>query len=198
MSLEGQRLPVYILAGGRSSRFGADKARVPLGGKALLQANAECLAPLSSTVTVIARHAGQYHDLGLRTIGDLQRGLGPLGGLATALADMHRPGWLALAACDWVGVRANWWRPLQRAATPDRLCVVYASPRPEPLFALYHTAIAETVHRHLEKGRYAMHDLIQAVPHRMVQPPPGWSRAQNINYRKDLEQFQQQEGLPHA
>src|SRR4051794_14706591 len=76
--------PAYILAGGQSQRFGSDKARAPLDGKPLIVHVAESLKPIASSVTVVAKDFGEYDDLGLVSIGDLQPGLGPMGGLLTA------------------------------------------------------------------------------------------------------------------
>lgn len=95
--------PAYILCGGDSSRMGEDKARQQIGDAALVQHVARQLAPWCASVTLVAQSAGAYDDLGLTTIGDRAPGLGPLGGLDTAMQhrlDTHGSGWLLLAACD--------------------------------------------------------------------------------------------------
>lgn len=193
-------VPVYILAGGRSSRFGTDKARALAEGEPLLTTVAERVRPYASSVAVVAARAGQYRDLGLRTLGDLRPGLGPMGGLATALADMDRPGWLALIACDWAGLRGEWLVSLKHAARPGDCCVLYApdAGKPEPLFALYHHAIAPAVREHLDRDERAMRTLIDAVPHRVLAVPPGWEQARNINRVDDIEAFRAPKGTPHA
>ena len=60
-----RRVPVYILAGGRSRRFGRDKARATTGGAALVVRLAELLTPVAQSITVIAGRPGAYDDLGL-------------------------------------------------------------------------------------------------------------------------------------
>ncbi|QNE32161.1 molybdenum cofactor guanylyltransferase [Sphingomonas sp. NBWT7] len=70
-----------ILAGGQSSRFGADKALALLGGKTLLDHVAASLAPQVDALAVVGR---AYADI--NSIADVPRpGLGPLGALAGAL-----------------------------------------------------------------------------------------------------------------
>ncbi len=55
---------VYILAGGKSRRFGSDKARAEAKGVAVIVRVAEALASIAGTVTVVADRAGRYDDLG--------------------------------------------------------------------------------------------------------------------------------------
>jgi molybdopterin-guanine dinucleotide biosynthesis protein A len=83
-------IPVYLLAGGRSSRFGSDKARAELAGVPLILRLAHQVEPVASPLVVVADRRDKYLDLGLTTIADALPGLGPLGGLLTACG---RSGW---------------------------------------------------------------------------------------------------------
>ena len=105
-------MPVYILAGGRSRRYGSDKARAPIDGQPLLVRVAQELEAVASSVTVVARSGSDYDDLGLRTIGDSIPDKGPMGGLLAALEDAGPAEWLLITACDWVGIRVAWARNL--------------------------------------------------------------------------------------
>ncbi|HEY9840887.1 MAG TPA: NTP transferase domain-containing protein, partial [Candidatus Obscuribacterales bacterium] len=64
-------LPVYLLAGGRNSRFGSDKARALLGGSPLILQVARLLHPYAADLKVVATTAGAYADLGLETLADI-------------------------------------------------------------------------------------------------------------------------------
>ena len=64
-------LPVYILAGGKSSRLGRDKAMVEIGGEPLLVRVIRSLEPVAASVTVVADRLGKYRNLGIETIADL-------------------------------------------------------------------------------------------------------------------------------
>ena len=87
-----------VLCGGRSSRFGSDKALAPFGSSTV---GARVVAALRNggidPVVAIGGTAGT--GLGLPTVADLRPGQGPLGGLATALL-WARTGWVLAAPCD--------------------------------------------------------------------------------------------------
>ena len=92
------RLLGAILAGGRSRRFGSDKAAAAVDGVAMLDRVARVLAIECEAVVVIGRDWP-----GLARVEDRPRpGLGPLGGLAGALAYARDHGFDAVlsSACD--------------------------------------------------------------------------------------------------
>lgn len=93
MTLVPSLPPCVILAGGRSSRMGGNKALVMLGGLTLLD---RIVARISPQVVAIALNAGRDwvdgHDL--RRLSDTLPGqLGPLAGVLAALRDtaIHHP-----------------------------------------------------------------------------------------------------------
>ena len=91
-------LPVYILAGGRSLRFGSDKARATVDNISLVvRLHNIIAAQMSSRVFVVANAVDAYEDLGLTTLGDPIPNLGPVSGIATALEHLHK---LTALACD--------------------------------------------------------------------------------------------------
>ena len=92
------RLLGAILAGGRSSRFDSDKAVAPLAGRPLIAHVAEALGAQCETVVVAGRDWP-----GLVRVDDVPGpGLGPLGGLAGALAHALATGFDAVlsSGCD--------------------------------------------------------------------------------------------------
>ena len=105
------KLPVYILAGGRSSRFGQDKARAIVDGNPLIIQVATSLQQISSRTKVIADSKDKYNDLGLDTIADDIPGKGPISGLHKAINDLQAndgDSWFLLAACDLVQIKSTW------------------------------------------------------------------------------------------
>lgn len=181
-----ERVPLYILAGGRSSRFGSDKALVEIAGEPLILRLAQGLAPLAASITVIASRPGVYDHLGLRTIGDVVVGKGPIGGLLTAIHDRREGGWMFVSACDWAGVRPEWAAALMSRRSAGAQAVVFRPEHYEPLFALYHTSISDVVRSRIASGMLAMHELLAAVDTVSVPAPSGWAGVRNVNRPSDL------------
>ena len=71
-----------ILAGGKATRFGSDKALVVLDGRPLIEHVASSLAKQCDSVIVVGRMQDGYQCVGDRPSADM----GPLAGLAGALA----------------------------------------------------------------------------------------------------------------
>jgi molybdopterin-guanine dinucleotide biosynthesis protein A len=87
-----------VLCGGRSSRFGSDKALASfadstVGGRVVAALRAADVDP------VVAIGGGAGNRLGLPTVADRRPGVGPLGGLATALL-WARHGRVVVVPCD--------------------------------------------------------------------------------------------------
>lgn len=186
------QLPVYIVAGGESRRFGTNKARVLMGGEPLLERVAKALSPVASAVTVVAGEAGAYGDLGFTTIADARPGRGPLAGLEAAIADRvahFGAGWLLLSACDLAEPDAALAQGLWKQMTEDAQVVAYRGERWEPLFALYHSSVLTRVQAQLDADQYAMWRLIESVEHVAVPLPEGISGITQLNTAEDCRRY---------
>ncbi|HEX6985862.1 MAG TPA: molybdenum cofactor guanylyltransferase [Planctomycetaceae bacterium] len=211
--------PAYVLAGGKSSRFGSDKARALLDGTPLIVRVAETLRAACGEVTAVADVAAKYADLDLPTIADRRPGLGPLAGVEAALADrLDRlgPGWVLLASCDLVGLKREWVetimarcphasRRVQPAGTslaarssegdvPSAVAFREAFWQPFP--AAYHTDLLPLVTELLDAGRASFQRLLSdprshAVP---LPRPSDWPAVAQINTREDFEAFGRGDG----
>ena len=90
-----------VLAGGRSSRFGSDKALAMLGGRTLLDHASAALGPHCDALVIVGRDGG---------IADWPRpAMGPLGAFAGALghAAVHGFGQVLTAPVDCVRLPAD-------------------------------------------------------------------------------------------
>lgn len=87
-------IPVVLLAGGRSSRMGKNKAFAALGGQSLLARIAARLAERPRHLVALNADADWPDAMGLRLVPDKLPGkLGPLAGVLTAMQDvaLHHP-----------------------------------------------------------------------------------------------------------
>jgi molybdopterin-guanine dinucleotide biosynthesis protein A len=157
----------FILAGGRSSRMGRDKAWLGLAGVPLVLRIARAVEPLVSSVTVIghgASDAGRFEILGLAAIPDRlparaasgESSCGPLGGIVTAL-NATRCSWNLVLACDLPYITTAWLQWLlgrgsategtgAQAVVPERTGSV------EPLAAVYRKECAQALAAALGRG----------------------------------------------
>jgi molybdopterin-guanine dinucleotide biosynthesis protein A len=128
----------YVLAGGKSSRMGRDKALLEIDGESLIARATRLVRAVLSEPVVIASGPG-YQALGLKIVADDFPGYGPLGGIATALHISTRP-WNLVIACDLPYLTKPWLEYLiARALKSEADAVVPMNVRgPEPLCAMYH------------------------------------------------------------
>jgi len=182
-------IPVYILAGGHSSRFGSDKARALLDGTPMLPRIAQQISPLASRMTVVADRAGKYADLGLATIADQYPGHGPMAGLHAAMLHAQGDPWLLLLSCDIIEVRSDWILTLLSARKPDSKAVAFRHDHWEPLLALYSTRIIQQVARRIESNDLAMHRLLDDLPAVAVPLPSDWPAVSHFNTPGELNRY---------
>lgn len=186
-SLRPANCPAYIMAGGRSSRFGSDKARVEIAElqvatEPLLLVLRRRLSQQGHAVEIVADRADRYEDLGVQCLVDQQSGHGPLAGVATALQhrDKQRPGWLLLVSCDLFVWHAEWFERLAEKASelpaglpatvPPTACdaIAFLSPETdgrqawEPFPSLLHTRLLPQAVTRLQRGERSLQALFRA------------------------------------
>jgi len=95
------RLLGAVLAGGRSRRFGCDKAMELVAGVPMLHRAVHVLTAVAQEVVVISCNETEVPQ-GIRVLPDVRPGLGPMGGLHTALleAEACNSHAVLLLACD--------------------------------------------------------------------------------------------------
>ena len=140
-----------MLAGGRSSRFKADKALHLWRGKTLLEYALASLDGCAETFVVGGNHAIE----GVKTHPDLEPLLGSLYGLRRAL-ELARYERVAVTACDMPNLTRKYWDWLSSLIPCDVLIPRSAGGDLEPLAAIYSRACLPFVQRSLERGELRM------------------------------------------
>jgi len=151
----------FVQAGGGSTRFGADKALVELGGKTLLARTVEMVASVCEETRIVAP-AGKYADATVAIVTDRWPGQGPLGGILTALdfsnerfRDADGKGACALiVSCDMPFLTQEWLAYLCERAVKSTACVVVPESENglEPLCACWRTEAAVAVQAAFDGG----------------------------------------------
>ncbi len=177
----------FILVGGRSSRFGADKALHRVGGRPMALRVADVLSKVVESVTLVGRPA-RYRQLGLPVIADKFDGIGPLGGILAALEESDTE-WNLIVACDLPRIERSVLECLiQRVRTADADVVWPAAPdgRIQPLCAAYSKRAAVRVRSAVERGVRKVADAFSGC--RIAKPSfDDQAPFHNVNRMSELE-----------
>jgi molybdopterin-guanine dinucleotide biosynthesis protein A len=148
-----RQVSAFILVGGESSRMGRDKARLELGGVALILRTARLVESVAGASPAIIGNPDAYRAFDLRAIADDWPGAGPLGGIATALRAAGTP-WSLIVAIDLPYLTRAWLEYLiARALASSADAVLPMNMRgAEPLCAMYHQRAEPAIRKALERG----------------------------------------------
>lgn len=166
-----------VLAGGRSTRFGSDKASALLDGRALLDHAVARLSPQVDAVVIVGRAHPALAFLPDRPA----PGLGPLGGLCAALHHARNAGYRAVVSvgCDMPLLPAD----LVSTLAGDGPAMLAGC----PLVGWWPANLAPMLDAHLaEGGNRAMRGWAERAGAREVRlgEPPA-----NVNTPADLERL---------
>jgi len=143
---------VIVLAGGRSTRMGADKSLLPFQGKPLIQHVCAQVRPHFDELLISSDNVRELALLDAPVISDEVSGQGPLRGIASALA-VSRHDLNFVIACDIPWVNTTLLRDLLREAQGcDCVLPVTGDGHFEPLFAVYRKSVLPYIQNALEAG----------------------------------------------
>jgi molybdenum cofactor guanylyltransferase len=154
----------FVLAGGRSSRMGRDKALLQLGGRSMLAIALDKVRALP--LAAPPRLAGARSDAG--AVADLHPGCGPLGGIEAALTASSRPLNVFLPL-DMPLLPAKFlvWMLHRAQITGAMVTLPRINGRPQPLCAAYHRELLEPITRSLLAGDYKVMRVIGSAAPRI-------------------------------
>lgn len=156
-----------ILAGGKSSRMGTNKALLEFQGQKLIERIAGQFAQWFDQVVLVTNTPDEYGLLGLPTVGDRIPGLGPLGGIEAGLAaSRHRAAFLA--ACDMPFLSRDLIGHLLDLAADADAVVPVVGGEYEPMHAVYTRDCLQPVRANLDAGIYKIIRFYQQVRLRTV------------------------------
>lgn len=179
-----------ILAGGKSSRFGSNKALASLAGRPMIQHIADIMARHFSELRIITNEPASYSFLAWPMSADIFQGIGPLAGIHAALTTCAAEE-IFLVGCDM---------PFLQPALIQYLCsgpnATIVAPCTgqgiEPLFARYHKNILPALEEALNQGQRRPQRFIGQQRPRLLSEEelrrydPELNSFQNINHRHDL------------
>lgn len=151
-----------ILAGGKSSRMGTDKALLKLDGRPFVAHVASTLQAVFDKVILVASDALAYGFLGLETFGDLYQECGPLGGIQSAL--VHADGAdIFVSACDTPFITRELVRYVIEFHSTAAAKIPSLNQQLHPLFGLYTQNCFPVIVERLESRRLRVLDFVESI-----------------------------------
>ena len=180
-----------ILAGGKSLRFGEDKAFVKVGDFILIESLIGLLTPLFDNLIIVTNYPEKYVQYPVKVVVDQIKDLGPLGGIQAGLlasdADYN-----FVMACDMPLVNPELIRFLCGLPGDHEVVLPWLPEGPEPLYAVYSKKALPVIEEHLAQTRCKISTLYEKLRIRKVMAEeilrilPDLTTFQNINLQHDL------------
>ena len=183
-----------ILAGGKSSRYGKNKALVSINGVPLIKRVLRVVKPLFSSIVIITNMPDEYAFLDLPMFEDRIKGLGPLGGILTGLQVIPEDAGF-FVACDMPFLNSELIRYVVSVRQNFDVVVPTFSGKFEALHALYTKNCLPKIERLIRDGVYQTIQLYQFVDVRYVaeneirQFDPQFKSFSNINKPGELQEM---------
>ena len=168
-----EKVYALVLAGGRSSRMGADKALLNWGGETLLERAVRFWRESGRVERILVSVGPQAHfsaaqlPEGVQAVADLERGRGPMAGLAAAFACSDADV-LCVGAVDMPNLTAEAVLPVPKGDA----AVYRLNGRREPLFGVYRRSVLPAAQKLLAEGKGKMGLLLDAVQTEYYYAPP--------------------------
>ena len=153
------RCSAVLLAGGKSSRMGRDKAFLEIAGEPLWQRQVATLRRLSPEQLMISgpRHQEWSEN---EIVEDALAEAGPLAGVAAALRNCVTP-WLVVLAVDLPEMTTDFLRLLLALCQDQKGVAPRTSEHFEPLAAVYPAACAGLAETALREGDFSMQSFVR-------------------------------------
>ncbi|OGW02362.1 MAG: hypothetical protein A2W77_05660 [Nitrospinae bacterium RIFCSPLOWO2_12_39_16] len=178
-----------ILAGGRNSRIGQNKAFLEIGGKMIIERTIEIYKKIFDEILIITNTPEDYQYLGLKVYTDLIPNRGSLGGIYTGL-HYSKSDYTFFSACDMPFLNEKVIRHIIKGARDYDIIVPYYKHRLHPLHAVYSKRCLPIFKGMVEENRLKIKALflkfrvkkIADIPETRLPP------FSNINTKEDYKQ----------
>ncbi len=187
-------LTAAIIAGGKSTRFGRNKLREPLGQRQLIDYPIILGQKIAKECILIHGDDDEFADKGVRHYRDVVPACGPIGGVYTALFYSANP-WVATIPGDVPLLTPQIYEFLFEHRQKEVPVVVVSHKGMEPLVAIWPRVLVETVEHFVHQRQLALHDVLTSMGAIEI-PLTEWADYSphiffNVNTREDFERLQQ-------
>ncbi|MBN1904078.1 MAG: molybdenum cofactor guanylyltransferase [Deltaproteobacteria bacterium] len=183
-----------VLAGGKSSRFGSNKALARFNGMPLIERATSVLGRVFKNLMIITNSPLEYSYLKIPLYQDIIKGMGPVGGLYTGL-DTLDDGWAFFCACDMPYINEGLVRYMAGLKEGYDAVVPKVDWKIEPLHALYSKRCVQAMKDLIIKKEFQTIKAFNSISVRFVgeeeirQFDPELKTFLNVNRQDDLERI---------
>ena len=149
---------IYILAGGKSSRMGTDKATTLFHGKQMIQHVIDIVTLISSNIFILSNHES-HTQFGLECIKDAIKDVGPAGGIDAMLQHTNQENNF-IVSCDMPFIDDVSIRKIILASENFDITIPMLNNYPEALIGNYHQSCKSIWRSELLKGERKLSTLI--------------------------------------
>jgi molybdopterin-guanine dinucleotide biosynthesis protein A len=155
----------YVLAGGKSSRMGRDKALLELAGRPLVWHAVTKLRRVCADVQILSSRPEL--EVFAPLVRDMQQGCGPLGGLEAALGHSWHA-WNLILPVDMPFLPSaflDYWvrTVVTRENRGARIAMFTVDGVPQPLFCMLHREATLCVHEAMQRREYKVYPVLEAA-----------------------------------
>jgi molybdopterin-guanine dinucleotide biosynthesis protein A len=181
--MQDSKVTGIILAGGKSSRMGSNKALMLYKNQRLIDMAIANLTPLVEELLISSNEP--IPDIGLKIVSDIHKNIGPIGGLHACLTE-SKTAINLVVPCDVPmlpeGLYENM---LGKMGSFDAVIPKYADGKLEPLIAMYNKSSAPAILEQINQNDYKIVNLLKKLKVCYMEVPETLN-LHNINYPTDL------------
>ncbi len=155
-----------VLCGGKSCRFGEDKGLCTLGGKRMIDYPLEALKGVCNEI-IISSNDDRYYKLGYKVISDQVKGIGPLGGIYTALLESKTDDNIIIS-CDMPFVNNTLLKYILDNRGKALIASAFEGKYVEPLCSYYSKNIIPFIEEMIKNKRFKLQRLLKKTNYKKI------------------------------
>jgi molybdopterin-guanine dinucleotide biosynthesis protein A len=184
------KMTCAILAGGKSTRMGQDKATIKIGEKALIRLVYDKVKEVFDDVLIISRLHNAIESIDAPVLKDIVPFGNSMTGIASALLYSETP-YTLVVACDMPFLSTEAFKYMVKEATGEDIIIPKTKLGFEPLHAIYNKSCIAHLLRLIEQNRFKITGVLPFVSVKELKEHPCFYRTgnpvfTNINVMNDL------------
>ncbi len=183
-----------ILAGGKSLRYGKDKAFELFRGTPLIERVISVMKEIFSEVIIITNDLDKYREFGLKTYEDIIKDVGPIAGILTGLIRIETEAGF-FVACDMPFLNSRLIRYMLKEKDGFDVTVPKIGEYIEPIHAIYTKRCIPFIEEAISLKKFNIRSFFEKVSVRYIQKEeileldPEMKSFININSPEDLRRY---------